>query len=138
MTKVPEDKLKSAIAHALKNINDRSLWTSFPTKWHRYGEFDGVRVGAALATNNKPQYDNVALNCDHFDRLRKGNRDGKTDEIYVVATMLNGAGQSEYRAHAEANALYERKLRHMTPRNGKFGPFWSLELSDFDDEDAPF
>ena len=131
-----EDELKSAIAHALKNINDPG-WR-YVSKWLRHTEIEGKRIGVALATNTKPQFENFALNCGHFGRLRKGKSDGKVDLIYVVATKPNGPGQREYRGHAEADALYEKKLRHMTPINGAYGPFWSLEPGDIDDEDAPF
>jgi hypothetical protein len=56
----------------------------------------------------------------------------------VVATKTNGAGQLEYCGHLEAEAFYENKLRHQTPINGAFGPFWSLYPNEFEVEEAPF
>ena len=115
-----EDELKSAIAHALKNINDPG-WRDI-SKWLCHREIQGKRIGVALATNTKPQFENFALNCGHFERLRKGKSDGKVDQIFVVATKQNGAGQREYRGYAEADALYENKLPSPAPtaRSGRW------------------
>jgi hypothetical protein len=127
-----EDKIE----HALKNINDPGWYNV--SKRLRRTEIEGQRIGVALATNNKPQFDNFALNCRDLERLRNGKSDGKVDQIYVVATKRSGAGQQEYRGHGEANALYETKLRHRPTINGAYGSFWSLEPEDIEDEDAPF
>jgi hypothetical protein len=133
-----ENKLKSAIEQALKNILKDPRWRRAKSKWLYYAEIEGQRIGVALATNTKPQFENFALNCEHFERLRKGKSDGKVDQIYLVAIGPNDAGEREYRGHAEANQLYEKRLRHMTPIQGAYVLFWSLEPEDFEDQDAPF
>jgi hypothetical protein len=128
---------KNAIDQALKNIFSDQCW-QYVTKRHRYAMIEGVRVGTAFATNSKSQYEDFLLNCADMERLRAGKPAGKLDQMFVVATKTNGAGQAEYRGHTEANALYETKLRHRAPLNGSFGPFWSLGPDEFEGEEMPF
>jgi hypothetical protein len=118
----------------LKHIFDDTLWLQRSRRLFK-SKFE-PRIGVTLATNNKPQYSNFALNCKDVERLRKGKGAGTVELIYVVAMKTNGAGRLEYCGHREAEALYEN-IRNRQTINGINGPFWSLELDDFDDEDAP-
>ncbi|HWW33683.1 MAG TPA: hypothetical protein VNZ23_00440 [Xanthobacteraceae bacterium] len=123
----------TAYEDELKNVLDDSLWKQ-RDRWLYISKFEGPRIGVALATNNKPQFSNFALNCGAMERLRKGKSAGTVEQIFVVAVKMNSAGQPEYRGKKEAEALYE-KLRHQTPLAGQYGPFWTLAPYEFDDDD---
>jgi hypothetical protein len=124
----------SAHEDHLKNIFDDTLWLRRSRRLFK-SKFEPP-TGAAVATNTKPQYSSFALNCKDMERLRRSKQAGSVAHIHVVAMKTNGSGRLEYCAHKEAEALYE-KIRHRQTINGISGPFWSLELDDFDDEDAP-
>jgi hypothetical protein len=80
------------VRNALKNVYSDPRWQirQIRSKWHRYAEIDGVKVGIVFATNNKPEYHNFALNCAHLERLRDGRAVGKVDRAFVVGSMTNG------------------------------------------------
>lgn len=117
----------------LKNVIDDPRWKKYGM-WLYYRK--DARKGAILATSTKPEFANFALNCGETERLRNGR--SNLDSFFAVAMQRNDVGKFEYRGHKELDALYENRLRHRTPIIGAYGPFWSLLLSDFDDEDAPF
>jgi hypothetical protein len=90
-----EDKLRIAIEQALRDILTDPRWRHVSnSKWLRYIEVEGVVVAAALATNNKPQFDTVALDCEAEERLRNAKSANKVSEIYIVAIRMN-----EYYGH---------------------------------------
>jgi hypothetical protein len=80
-----------------------------------------------LATDN-PSFVKLALNQNDIDRGRAALRDGKVDRMRVVPAKRNGAGRYEYCGSRDIEVLYEKVLKNLTPRNGRYGPFWTLDL----------
>jgi hypothetical protein len=129
-----EDKL-SAFADELRHVIDDPRWQRVDgSRWLRFREIDGTRIGVIRATMS-PQRSNYALNCGEMERLRNGKSAGKADLIVVVAIKTNSDGRREYCCQMEADALYQKTLRNKTPIDGQFGPFWSLSQYEIEGVD---
>jgi hypothetical protein len=124
-------KLEAEIEQAIKNIHTDPRWI-VRGKWLRTIEIMGCKIAAHLATNNKAQYDNFAINWNDVHRLLKAQEDDPALRIYIIATKMR-----RYRRHAEARAFYEKNLRNRPTQEGWAGKFWSVEEYEFDDPDAP-
>jgi hypothetical protein len=123
-----EDKVYAAI------FDDDSGWFKYPSNgrlFHR--KLNGVTYGAVLATRS-PKFENFAFNEDDKDRALAGLRDGKVDRMRAVWARRNeDTGRWEYCKSEDIEKLSE-KLKNLTPRNGKFGRFYTLGLDDDEEE----
>lgn len=122
---------ESEIVHALRNIYTDPGWVR-RGKWLYTIEIGGITIAAHVGTNNKVQFDNFAVNCDEVERMREAFAANRVQRIYIVAYKLG-----QYRRHAEVNAFYEKKLRHLPKQHGWAGDFWSVAEYDFDDGNSP-
>lgn len=114
-------------------------------RWHQlktcrrlfFAEIGGQRLGVVLATRSD-RYPSFALNCGEMKRLIAGKGSGKLDALYVVAADKNGSGYA-YRSHVDAEEL-NKALANRPTIDGAYGPFWSLDPSEFglEDKDEPF
>jgi hypothetical protein len=109
------------------------------SRYRLFAIIGGARVGVVLATK-KPPFANYAVNKVDFDRLLAGKSVGKIDQAFVVFARINDLGMT-YVGHVEADHMHGI-VQAMRPRNGPFGPFWTLSpdiagIADSDD-DEPF
>jgi hypothetical protein len=95
------------------------------------GEVDGVRVGVVLATMNA-NFPTFALNKGDLDRLVEAKRRGKLDVGFVVGARAEKSGERtyQYQGSMAADEVVER-LRDVTLREGRLGPFYPLPSSFF-------
>jgi len=90
-----------------------------------FGEIDGVKLGAALATYS-PGFGNYALNKADLDRLLAGKAAGKVDRAFVVAARKgSNGGAYEYGGQFDAEEVHA-KLKDERPESGKYGDFYVL------------
>ena len=97
-----------------------------------FGEIDGKKIGVVLATMNNPSFNTYALNVGELNRLRAGKNDGKIDEAAIIAVEVDG-GARTYRGEMMLDEA-TLKLNAISPRNGRFGEFYSLPVGFFGDE----
>ena len=103
----------------------------------RSAKIDGRKMGTVEATWN-PNHYNFAVNRHDLERAISGKREGKVDEVFVVATRRNGTGRYEACRAVNAEELYE-KLRAKPTIDGRFGPFWALTPDELGlEDDEPF
>lgn len=107
-------------------------WRKIGSSRLLFAEFGGKKIGVVLATKNNSGFDTYALNCGELDRLKAGKKDGKIDEALIVAVEVDG-GVRTYRGEMPLDEAI-LKLNGISPRNGRFGEFYSLPSGFFGDE----
>jgi hypothetical protein len=93
------------------------------------GEVDGVRVGVVLATMN-PNFNTFALNKGDFDRLAEAKARDKVDVGFVVGARDEKSGERTYQGSQDVVEVVDR-LKGVTLREGRLGPFYVLPSSFF-------
>ena len=83
------------------------------------------------------KFDRFALNKIEFDRLLRNLHSGNIDVAVVVAAKLNGFGPQAYEYVGACDAeTVAKRLEGVSPRPGRYGDFWPLELHEIDDDDT--
>jgi hypothetical protein len=126
---VDDDKLRAAV----ERIFEEHIFKRLPNSlWLHDGIVDGVRVGVVEATYNS-NFGNYTLNCEECRRAVKANKSGVVGAAYVARTRYDAETNKKVVTKVEEATALAETLSGVEPRQGRYGPFWTL--GDSDDED---
>jgi len=125
MDNIPDrTTIRAALLNLYSDSRFRKMWDAdFLFVAH---DFHGIKVGAIIATSNRPRYQEFLLNNLEFERLIAAVQSGKIEEAYVVNVIFNGADKTCVEV-ADATKLGP-KLAGITTRTGRLGEFWTAPI----------
>jgi hypothetical protein len=114
----------------LMNMFSDKRFVRVPNSRRLYsGTVDGEKLGVVVATYNS-SFGNFTLNCGEFKRLIDAKASGRIHHACVVKAKYDPETHQRKVVEATKASRAEEMLRDAEPRDGSYGPFWTLADSD--------